>query len=198
MATTQPIRDIKHIQAIAEYFLRRGEHRNYCLFSFGIYTALRVSDMLRLRWDDVYDFDRNRAKEHISVIEKKTNKSKVVAINGDLADVLAFCRKRANPRAGAFLFENARTKRPISRVQAYRVIRAASEALALPQRVSCHSLRKTFGYHAMKAGASPAVLTALYNHSSFWVTLRYLGITQDEFDEVYRGLKLLGRPSSAA
>jgi len=50
----------------------------------------------------------------------------------------------------------------------------------------------------MKSGASPAVLTALYNHSSFWVTLLYLGITQDEFDEVYHGLKLLGLSSSAA
>ncbi|GHV44323.1 hypothetical protein FACS1894204_01270 [Synergistales bacterium] len=73
----------------------------------------------------------------------------------------------------------------ISRVQAYRIVRAAAEALGFRFRVSCHSLRKTFGYFAWKFGISPAVIMEIYNHSSFAVTRRYLGVTQEDKDEVY-------------
>jgi site-specific recombinase XerD len=81
--------------------------------------------------------------------------------------------------------ENPHTGKAISRIQAYRLIRAAAEALAFQQRVSCHSLRKTFGYHAWKSGVSPAVIMEIYNHSSLAVTRRYLGVTQDDKNEVY-------------
>jgi integrase len=64
------------------------------------------------------------------------------------------------------------------------VVRAAAEALEFPCRVSCHSLRKTFGYHAWKNGASPAVIMEVHNHSSFAVTRRHLGVSQDDKDAV--------------
>jgi integrase len=80
----------------------------------------------------------------------------------------------------------------ISRIQAYRIIRNAAEALKFEMRVSCHSLRKIFGYHAWKGGKSPAVIMDIYNHSSFAVTRRYLGVTQDDKNDVYLTLELTG------
>jgi site-specific recombinase XerD len=83
--------------------------------------------------------------------------------------------KKAKP--GGFIIENPHAGKAISRIQAYRLIRAAAEELGFQQRVSCHSLRKTFGYHAWKSGVSPVVLMEIYNHSSLAVTRRYLGVT---------------------
>ena len=83
-----------------------------------------------------------------------------------------------------FLGQKSENK-PISRIQAFRIISSAAKKCLLSQKVSCHSLRKTFGYHAWKKGVSPALLTSIYNHSSYKITTRYLGIDQDDRDEVF-------------
>jgi integrase len=190
MATTEPIRNKNQVRELAEYYLRRGQTRNYVLIVLGVHTALRISDLLRLRWDDVYDFDRNRVRESVAIVEKKTGKAKTFVLNKDAVRALTRFAAQA-ARKGAFLIENPKTQRAISRIQAYRLIRAAAEALELETRVSCHSLRKTFGYHAWKNGVSPAVIMEIYNHSSLAVTRRYLGITQDDKNEVYLSLRLI-------
>ena len=190
MATTEPIRDKKDIRQLAEYYLNKGQLRNYALVVLGVHTALRISDLLRLTWDDVYDFEHNRIRTSVTITEKKTKKTKTFALNKDAVRALTLFAMQS-AREGAFLIENAQTKKAISRIQAYRIIRAASEALEFQTRVSCHSLRKTFGYHAWKSGTSPAVIMEIYNHSSLAVTRRYLGITQDDKNAVYLGLQLI-------
>jgi integrase len=167
-----------------EYHLKRGELRNYLLIVMCTHTALRISDLLRLTWSDVYDFERQRFHESISVTEKKTGKSKTVKLNNAVVTALNICLPFA--QSGAYLIKSRKgVNKAISRIQAYSIIVAAAEAIGHSARVSCHSLRKTFGYHAWKGGASLAVIMEIYNHSSFAVTRRYLGIAQDDKDEVY-------------
>ncbi|OLA58688.1 MAG: hypothetical protein BHW48_12325 [Roseburia sp. CAG:10041_57] len=60
------------------------------------------------------------------------------------------------------------------------MIRNAAESVEIQEKVSCHSLRKTFGYRAWKQGADPIVIMLIYNHSSFEITKRYLCIEQDD------------------
>jgi integrase len=153
----------------------------------GVHTALRISDLLRLTWDDVYDFERRRVRESVSIAEKKTGKSKLIAINSRIRAALTLYAPAAG-RGKALFVSRKGAGRAIGRVQAYRIVRAAAEALSFAGRVSCHSLRKTFGYHAWKSGISPAVIMEIYNHSSFAVTRRYLGVTQDDKDDAYRRL----------
>jgi len=155
----------------------------------GLHTALRISDLLRLTWDDVYDFDNNRVRARIDIVEKKTRKAKSISLNEAVISALIMFAGRSAQK-GRTLIENLKTRKAISRIQAYRLIRAASEALMFQSRVSCHSLRKTFGYHAWKSGISPAIIMEIYNHSSLSATRRYLGVTQDDKDEVYLNLCL--------
>ncbi|MCL2003717.1 MAG: tyrosine-type recombinase/integrase [Oscillospiraceae bacterium] len=189
MATTQPIRSKQEVRELAAYYLKRGQLRNHALIVLGVHTALRISDLLRLRWDDVYDFENRRVRAAIDIVEKKTRKYKTIALNKAAVNALALLAARAALR-GRFLIENPYTRRAISRIQAYRLIRDAAETLRFQTRVSCHSLRKTFGYHAWKSGVSPAVIMEIYNHSSLAMTRRYLGVTQDDKNEVYLGLAL--------
>ena len=52
--TTEPIRDKTQARALIHYYLHRGKIRNYTLITMGIYTALRISDLLSLSWGSVY------------------------------------------------------------------------------------------------------------------------------------------------
>ncbi|MDR1210357.1 MAG: tyrosine-type recombinase/integrase [Clostridiales bacterium] len=186
MSAAQPIRNKRQVRELAEYYLKLGEIRNHVLIVVGVHTALRISDLLRLTWDDVYDFTRNRVRGSVTIIEQKTGKSKTIALNDRVRSALSLYAPIA--KSGEYLVKSRKGRnKAISRIQAYRIIRAAAEALEL-ERVSCHSLRKTFGYHAWKSGVSPAVIMKIYNHTSLAVTQRYLGVTQDDLDDCYRRL----------
>ena len=183
MKTTEPIRDINQIRQLVDYYLFKGQIRNYLLAVLCLHTALRIGDILRLTWNDVYDAKQRRMRPVISITEKKTGKDKTVALNRHI--ITALERYFAAQAPGAALIINERTQKAISRIQAYRILRAAAEVLGFSFPVSCHSLRKTFGYHVWKKGVSPAVIMEIYNHSSLAVTRRYLGVTQDDMNAVY-------------
>lgn len=185
---TESIRDKKHIRLLATYFLKRGQYRNHLLLVVGVHTALRISDILRLTWDDVYDEERESFHTYITLTEQKTGKVKTVALHPKIIEALQLYLPH---RQGAFLFAgNRKTGCAISRVQAWRILHLAAEALELAINISCHALRKTYGYHAWKSGISPVVIMEIYNHSSYEVTRRYLGIARDDTDKAYLAVSL--------
>jgi len=189
MATTQPIRSKKQLHELTAYYLKLGKIRNHVLIVISLHTALRISDVLRLTWDNVYDFKTKSVKKSLTIIEKKTGKPKTIALHKSIINALYLYSAIAASK-GKFLILNPKTAKAIGRIQAYRLIRSAAEAVGIEARVSCHSLRKSFGYHSWKQGISLAVLMDIYNHSSFAVTLRYLGVSQDDKDSAYLKLRL--------
>jgi len=190
MKTTQPIRNKEETKKLAMYFQKLKQPRNHVLICFGLHTALRISDILNIRWSDVYDFMRGSFRQEMNLTEKKTDKQKIIALNKNITKALKHYASCIAIEPNRFLIENPRTKQAICREQAYRIIKVAGEALDFKDNISCHSLRKTFGYHAWKSGVSLAVIMEIYNHSSIEITKRYLGVTQDEVNDVYLNLKL--------
>lgn len=51
-------------------------------------------------------------------------------------------------------------------------------------------LERHFGYHFYKKNKDVAMLQKLFNHSSPSITLRYIGIEQDEIDEAYEDFEI--------
>jgi integrase len=88
MKTTEPIRDPRQVRRLTEYYLKRGQLRNYVLIIFGIFTALRISDILSLTTDDVYDFKACCVRKHLTITEKKTGKSKTIMLNKNIVAAL--------------------------------------------------------------------------------------------------------------
>lgn len=194
MSTTQPIRDTQKLHDFKKYYLAgKPSPRNYALCILGLNTALRISDILRLKWGDVYDFTRGEYLSHISVVEHKTGKTNQIALNHTLAETLQdyYHSYKTVPSAEDYLFRSRKGQnQPLGRSQAFRIIKEAACQTGLEQHVSCHSLRKTFGYHAWQQGTQPALLMDIYNHSSYRVTKHYLGIDQDDRDNVFLNISL--------
>lgn len=192
MSTTQPIKETSQIKELKEFYIgQKPNYRNYAMICLGINSALRIGDLLLLRWDQIYDFGKMRYKKHIILTEQKTQKKTRIAMNQGAIKGLELYRKSLGMvDKDAYVFPGKYAKSPLSRSQAYRIVKGAAQELHFEEGISCHSLRKTFGYHAWKQGVHPAMLTEIYNHSSYQVTRRYLGINQDDKDNIFMKIAL--------
>ena len=180
MSTTLPIKNAEQLELFKSYYRsEKPNARNYTLIIFGLNSALRISDILSLTYGDIYDYRAKEWKEHLVVKEQKTRKTNRIYINREIQQTLEKYAAPSQKESSLWLFTSQRQKEhPLSRYQAYRIVKDAAVFAGLTANVSCHSLRKTFGYHAWKQGAQPALLMNIYNHSTYQITKRYLSRTR--------------------
>jgi len=169
----EPIRKLTDINKVKKVL--SDQPRNELLFAFGINTGLRISDILKLKVEDV------KNKKHITIIEQKTNKYKKILIMKELRNEISQYIKGKNN--DTYLFKTRDKNAPISRIQAYRIIHNACKNTRIKENIGTHTLRKTFGYHFYKRTKDIALLQNILNHSSPKVTMRYIGVNQDIIDE---------------
>lgn len=191
MSTTLPIKNTEQLKLFKDFYqTEKPNARNYTLIIMGLNSALRISDILSLTYGDVYDYQQEEWKTHLVVTEQKTGKQNRIYMNREIRDTLHVYADPAQKTSSIWLFGSQLQKeQPLSRYQAYRIVKKAAVFAGLDTNISCHSLRKTFGYHAWKQGTQPALLMNIYNHSTYQITKRYLGIDQDDKDEVFAKIK---------
>ncbi|UTR05157.1 site-specific integrase [Alkalihalobacillus sp. LMS6] len=152
--------------------------RNRLLFILGINTGLRVSDLLALKVGDV------RGQKAVTITEVKTSKSRRFVLNSAavsaINDLVPVKANDTDP-----LFPSRKGTASISRVQAYRVLNEAAARAGVNGKIGTHSLRKTWAYHAHNGGVDITLIMKALNHSSPRVSLRYIGIEQEDIDNVY-------------
>lgn len=160
------------------------------IFVLGINTGLRISDLLTLKYQDVAE-GPNKILDIIQIKEKKTSKTKLFYINDSAKKALHDYIKETGFDPNRYLFSSRKgNSQPITRVQAYRIINDACAVARVEGAIGMHTLRKTFGYWAYKQGIDIILLMKIFNHSSPSITLRYIGITQEDINNVYISLNL--------
>ena len=186
MNFVQPIRSKEKLEQMKEELKKRGT-RDYLLFYTGINTGLRVSDVVALNYNDVRD-NYGNMRSHISITEKKTGKIKKFPICNGLYDELEKYTKFMKP--GEYLFKSQiDSNQPITTTQAYRILKHTASIVGL-EEVGTHSMRKTFAFWHYRQYHDVALLQTIFNHSSPSITLRYIGINQDEIDRSYYNFSL--------
>ena len=173
MDFVQPIRNTEDIERMRSVLAKSGS-RNRLMFNLGINSGLRISDILTLKVGDVRD------KDFVELTERKTGKRRRFRITAVKSEIAAEIIGMSDDE---YLFQSRKgDNKPITRVQAYRILNNAAEVCGLSE-IGTHTLRKTFGYHFYQRTHDVAMLQKLFNHSSPSITLRYIGIEQDQIDE---------------
>jgi len=177
----QPIRDPEYIRAIKKY-LFDWNYRNYMLFILGINSGLRISDILQLKVSDT-------KRDYFNVIEKKTKKPRRIEMTPQLKRELK--QYVEGKEEYEYLFKSREgVNKPISRSSAYKILNKAAVEVGLDENIGTHTLRKTFGYHFYKQTKDVALLQEILNHSSPKITLRYIGINQDQMDKAMKDFRI--------
>lgn len=178
MEYVEALRDIKDINAIKKY-LKKHSERDYVLFVIGINTGLKLTEMLSLQLQDFMDIS-GVVNRFIIVPQKEGCPNKEVYINEQVKKAVYHYAKEKQLKQEDYLFASVKTKLPISRQQAYRIIHDAAAAVGLHGKIGTNSMRKTFGFHAYKRGVAISLLQKYFHHSTRAETLKYLGISKDE------------------
>ncbi|MFR9546928.1 MAG: tyrosine-type recombinase/integrase [Rikenellaceae bacterium] len=159
----------------------------YCRFSFC--TALRASDVLSVRWEDILE------KDFFDKIEKKTGKSRRITFNKSVSQKLTeLYNLLGEPDVEGSLFLNPTTKKSYSLEHINRKLKVFKVKYRLSiKSFSTHTFRKTFGRYVYennnRSAESLVLLNSIFRHSTIDVTKVYIGLRQAEIDTVFNSIK---------
>lgn len=174
---------------------RTSACRDYAIIMMGFTSGLRVSDIICRKWSDLYKSDWT-FRPSIVCRQQKTGKYGEFWINGTMKEAVEYYRGVARPASVEdYMFPSgsASADAPyINRRTPWLAIKTAASACDIDLNLGTHSLRKTFGYKNTVAHKDDAFFLAtlmqIFGHSSESITLRYIGIEEDEQKKVFNEL----------
>lgn len=170
--------------------LEKDENYKFCLLiSIGVFTGLRISDLLTLTYADLLN------NETFTINEKKTKKQRSIKVNKDLNDIVSRIVSKLNiTDLNQLIFINKYGTKAIDKsyvnVKLKELIK--KYRIKVEGNISSHTFRKTLGRRVMEvnnySNESLILLMELFGHSSMSITKRYLGIREQEIHNVYDSL----------
>jgi integrase len=167
--------------------LEKDKEYKFCLLvSIGVFTALRITDLLTLKYSNILDNDI------FLFTEKKTNKERSIKVNSTLKEIV----QRVYDISGVtnkdeFIFLNKYGTKCIDKSYVNVKLKELfiKYRIRVKGNVSTHTFRKTLGRRVVEvnnySNESLVLLMELFGHSNMGITKRYLGITKDEIHNVY-------------
>lgn len=173
----EPIKDVESIENIRKV-LAKSSQRDLLLFVLGINTGIRISDLLTLKVSDVWE--EGQVKEFLYLYDEKRQEGNLHYLNRKVREELEKYITLTPLKENDYLFKSQKDDLPITRQQAYRIINQAARDAGILGKVGTHTLRKTFGYHAFRAGVAISLLMKIFHHYSPAETLKYIGVDKEE------------------
>lgn len=193
MNKVQPIRNLEQIRRIKRNLKTPETAVMYALFVVGINTNLRISDLRGLTWSSVWADGTRELRDHIYLTEEKTDKPRRIKVNQNVTEALNYLLENLprRPEAKDPVFRNPVTRKVYTREHLSRRMGIEARKVGIQDPISAHSLRKTFGYHAVVTFEQSLVyVQAAFNHASQKETMDYLCLTDDEISTVHATVEL--------
>ncbi len=171
----QPIKKTKDISVIKKLLMNKP--RDLALFTIGINTNLRASDLIRITTEQVRGL---RAGESFPIREKKTKKYREVTLNKACIQVIQKLLASKMFRDNDPLF-------PITTIRINQLVKQWTQSINLKGNYGSHTLRKTWGrIQHTEFNVPIPVLMVCFNHSTQKQTLQYLCIDDAEIKSVFQ------------
>lgn len=203
--TEEEIKDMidmynKHIEEAPDEHHRQIAARNKLLFVVGINVGLRASDLATLKWSFFLDSTADgkyRFKDFYVLQPKKTRKTKkfvkLFFNNTVKKAIVEYLNGYPTDNLDEYLFAS-REGGAISTKTLYRAVKNTAKEVGIKQNIGSHSLRKSWAFHVWRNAKDKdralVMLMRCFNHSSTAVTMRYIGIMDDEIKDVYESVEL--------
>lgn len=155
------------------------------LVGCGIFFGLRISDILRLTWEDIL------APDTFIIFEMKTDKRRIIKINPTFRRHIKKCYTKLHPKHIEDLVFISKWGKPYTTNRLNVMFKQYKYKYRLNiTHFSTHSLRKTFATRIYKMAGDKSEdalvrLSELLGHSSTQITRRYIGLTQKVMLDTY-------------
>jgi integrase len=164
--------------------------KDYLMLTLGIYTGLRISDLLNLKWEQLID------KDEVTIREKKTGKLRRITVNPKVKEALGYGRDQLQAkekyRPDKYILESKYGSPPTVSYVNKRLKLLFTRYNVKARKASSHTLRKTFALRLWSADQrsekSLIYLSELFGHSSVSITRRYIGLQNEVFSDMYLSL----------
>ena len=176
-----PIKDsnvLKEVQNTLIHNFKAGR-RNYTIFQVGKATLLRVSDVMKLRWTDVFN-ENGTVRQNAFIHDQKTGKANLLYLKPAQVDLLAYqAWLQEKQLVSDWLFPSIQhPNRHITEKQFYKIMSKVGNLLGI-NYLGTHTMRKTGAYRVYtQSNYNIGLVMHLLNHSSEAMTLAYLGLDQ--------------------
>jgi len=191
--------DTNEILKISEQFSGTFEIRNRSLFMLGVSVGGRISELLALRIDDVW---QNNQPVSDLLFQKDIVKGKetarMIPINADgrqaITELIQWHVKLyGDLEKKRTLFPSRKFGTALSRSQAHRILEKAFQQAGLNGKLATHSLRKTFAQRIYDASSDIFLVQELLGHKSVETTKQYLGVSYAKMQRATTAIELHNR-----
>lgn len=197
--TVFPIKSRDQLTAMASWLRAKADPKYLLAFTLGINLGLRANELLELKRSDIF-FPDGRIRyivgdytdttDRISVFQDKVDKRRGLYLNESCVHAIQwYYGDTGNNYSDRYIF-SSREGGHIEVDTLRKILKRAAKACGVKQNIGTHTLRKTFGYFHYQSNHDIVFLQRLFGHSSALITMRYIGIADEEEKRAYHEVSI--------